>query len=185
MISRSGRNSEHLLVDGYNLIKADPILRDHEKVSLKAARQALEGALRRYFRRTGARIQIFYDGDQDPDVGPRESAAGDGVEIAFSRSPQKADDLIKHAVQARHGARYLRVISSDREIRRFAGRHKVASTPAPLFAEELECPPAQSSADPVMPPPELDPDLSLAPDEVASWEKLFRARRDRDPDESG
>ncbi len=50
---------EHLLVDGYNLIKAAPLLRRHEAVSLEKARWALEQALARYARITSADHPVF------------------------------------------------------------------------------------------------------------------------------
>ncbi len=168
-------HQEHLLIDGYNLIKADPVLRQHEESSLLAARRALERSLRRYVRRTGVSVSVFYDGTRD--IQPAQDASSERVYIRFARAPETADDLIKRFVQGRHGARYLRVITSDREIRRFARQHKIASTTAPQFAQELEEAPRRSQSTVPAPPPELDPELTLAPEEVDAWEQLFRNRR--------
>lgn len=171
----AGEPKEHLLIDGYNLIKADPVLRQHEETSLLAARRALERSLRRYARRTGVSVSVFYDGKRD--MQQAQDAGSKGVCIRFARAPETADDLIKRLVQGRHGARYLRVITSDREIRRFAREHKIASTPAPQFAQELEEAPRRSQSRVPPPPPELDPELTLAPEEVDAWEQLFRNHR--------
>lgn len=166
---------EHLLVDGYNLIKTIPHFRQREQVSLEAARRALEQALRSYARATDARITLVYDGDSasEPMISRRQKGS---VEVLFSRSPEKADDLLKKAIQERHGAKRLRLITSDGEICRFARRHKIRFASASEFAEELDDRPGrQPNSDAPPPPLEFDPDVALEADEVDAWERLFRA----------
>jgi len=173
---------EHLLIDGYNVIRATSRFHRQERVGLGAARQGLQQALIRYAQRTGARVTLVFDGDEGVAL-PLESAPQDPVQVVFSHPPAKADDLIKKAVQHKHGARRVRVVTSDREIRRFAQRHKIRSTPADEFVlEELDDPPARPPADPPAVPPEVDPDLALDEEEVNIWERLFREGRE-DPSE--
>ena len=168
---------ERLLVDGYNLIRAVPRFGRWERDSLQRARSELHRALREYIQQTGARVDLFYDGDGSvaaPDVQP----LGDGLCAYFSRRPQLADDLIKDEVQEQHGAKRLRVVSSDREIRNFARRHKVRSTASDAFDAELEQPPPRPKANP-------DPGEAARrlrpPDEreVEEWERLFTQERDK------
>ena len=63
-------------------------------------------------------IQLYYDGDGTNEL-PRQSRYKE-IRIIFSHAPETADDLIMRAAQDRHGAKWLRVISSDSEIRRYA-----------------------------------------------------------------
>jgi predicted RNA-binding protein with PIN domain len=190
LATRPAGQSEELIVDGYNLLRAAPLLCRLEAVGLQAARQALERALGRYARRCGAHVVVVYDGDGQAGAAAAavharagKAAAGTGgwVDVRFSRVPENADEVIKQEIQHRHGAGYLRVITSDREIRRHARRHRVASTAAADFVRELEEPPPPASPAPLPPPPELDPDLSLSPAEVDAWERLFRERPSTDP----
>ncbi|MEW6753289.1 MAG: NYN domain-containing protein [Candidatus Latescibacterota bacterium] len=168
----------HLLVDGYNLIKTLPRFQEQERVSLASARASLEDALRTYADRAACRVTLVYDG------GPQAAARTGGrggrrLEVVFSEPPEKADDVIRRLVEQRHGARYLRVVTSDRQIRRFAGRHKVRSTPAAEFALELEAPPRPDVHQHEGPPPlEFDPDPRVDPQEVEAWERLFRQRQE-------
>lgn len=175
--------SEHLLVDGYNVIKADPLLSRREQVSLEAGRDGLQQSLISYARRSGTRITLYFDGDEGLDCAP-VSSRRDSVQVLFSRPPEKADDLIKKAIQSKHGAKRLRVITSDREIRDFARRHKVRSTPAHEFAEELVCrPPSHSDSEPLPISREVDPDLALDEREIEVWEKLFEKGREKAADD--
>jgi predicted RNA-binding protein with PIN domain len=162
---------DHLLVDGYNLIKSGQLFQRRNE-SLEQARLSLQQVLDAYSRRTATKVTLYYDGD-----GALKRAANSRhgqVEIEFSRSPEKADDLIMRAVQDRHGAKWLRVITSDREIRRFAARHKIRSTSSEDFLDELEAPPAKPA------PPPADPKAAarrLDPSQLDEWEKLFTAQR--------
>jgi predicted RNA-binding protein with PIN domain len=183
--TRGTAEGELLLVDGYNLLRAAPLLQRLEAVSLQAARHALERALSWYARCRKAHVVVIWDGDGQVEKpaalygrGHGDApAAGGWVEVCFSRAPETADDLIKQAIERRHGARYLRVITSDRQIRQHARRHRVATTAAADFVRELEEGPRPvPSPTPLPPPRELDPDLSLSPAEVDAWERLFRER---------
>jgi predicted RNA-binding protein with PIN domain len=172
--------SEHLLVDGYNVIKTDPHLRRREQVSLKAARLSLEQILRAYTARSRAFVTLFYDGDEGLESLSDNREQG-FLQVVFSHPPEKADDLIKRTIQRQHGSGRVRVITSDREIRRFARRHKLRSTPSSEFVEEvnrLPRPPAATCASP--PPPELDPELRLTPEEIEAWEQLFQRGKNED-----
>jgi len=171
--------SEHLLIDGYNVIKTDPYLRRREQVSLEAARLSLQQTLRAYAARSQAFITLFYDGDDGLEPLPENREQG-FLQIVFSRPPEKADDLLKQAIQRQHGSRRVRVITSDREIRRFARQHKLRSTLSPEFVEELAEQPRPSAPAETPPPLEYDPNLRLAPEEVDAWEQLFQQGRSED-----
>ena len=128
---------EHLLIDGYNLIKASQLFQGRGD-TLERARNRLQQALAAYGRRADKHITLYYDGTgASPNTA---STSGPHVTIEFSRYPQQADDLIAQAVEKKHGAKWLRVISSDRAVQRCAARHKIRSTCSEDFIDELTGP---------------------------------------------
>ena len=168
---------EHLLIDGYNLIKASQLFQGRGD-TLERARSRLQQALAAYGRRADKHITLYYDGTgASPNTA---SASGPHVTIEFSCYPQQADDLIAQAVEKKHGAKWLRVISSDRAVQRCAARHKIRSTCSEDFIDELTGPVHAPSA----PAPERDgteADPSLDPGELDQWEALFRKEDDEAP----
>ena len=168
---------EHLLIDGYNLIKSSQLFQGRGD-TLERARGRLQQALAAYGRRADKHITLYYDGTgASPSA---TSASGPHVTIEFSRYPQQADDLIAQAVAQKHGAKWLRVISSDRAVQRCAVRHKIRSTCCEDFLDELtgpvQTPPAPDhDRDGTEPHPPLDPS------ELDRWEALFRKGADEAP----
>jgi len=128
-------------------------------------------ALSAYSRHSDTSIEIYYDGDPQIEHPDRQRRVG--MDIFFSRRPQKADDLIMRALEQRHGARWLRVVTSDREIQRFAARHKIAFTSAQVFADEMETPlntrPHYKSIE-----AEFDPHWTPDDNEVDELERAFQ-----------
>lgn len=168
---------QHLLIDGYNLIKSSQLFHRSGQ-NLAQARLALQQALDAHGHRRQIEITLYYDGDGD-DERARQGRYRD-IQIVFSRSPETADDLIMRAAQEKHGAKWLRVISSDREIRRFAERHKISSTSSESFLDELDM--AQSVAEHA--PQQIDPEHSarqMTPEELDEWEQLFSAQKTTPP----
>ncbi|MCY3787455.1 MAG: NYN domain-containing protein, partial [Gemmatimonadetes bacterium] len=155
-----------------NLIKASQLFQGRGD-TLERARSRLQQALVAYGRRADKHITLYYDGTgESPSAA---SASGPHVTIEFSRYPQQADDLIAQAVAKKHGAKWLRVISSDRAVQRCAARHKIRSTYSEDFIDEL----TDSVQAPTAPAPVPDrdgteADPSLDPGELDQWEALFR-----------
>ena len=173
---------EHLLIDGYNLIKSSQLFQGRGD-SLERARNRLQQALAAYGRRADKHITLYYDGTgAAPNTA---SASGPRITIEFSRYPQQADDLIAQAVQKKHGAKWLRVISSDRAVQRCAARHKIRSTCSEDFLDELTGP-AQAPPEPAPTPARdgMEADPSLDPSELDQWEELFRKEADEAPSAS-
>ena len=168
---------EHLLIDGYNLIKSSQLFQSRGD-TLERARSRLQQALAAYGRRADKHITLYYDGTGA--APSAASASGPHVTIEFSRYPQQADDLIAQAVEKKHGAKWLRVISSDRAVQRCAARHKIRSTCSEDFLDELTEPVQAPSA----PAPARDGTEShppLDPSELDHWEALFRKEADEAP----
>ncbi len=170
---------EHLLIDGYNLIKASQLFQGRGD-SLKRARNRLQQALAAYGRRADKHITLYYDGTgESPNT---TSTSGPRVTIEFSRYPQQADDLIAQAVAQKHGAKWLRVISSDRAVQRSAARHKIRSTCSEDFLDELTGPvQEQSEPTPATDRDGTEADPSLDPDDLDRWEAVFRKKADEVP----
>ena len=168
---------EHLLIDGYNLIKASQLFQGRGD-SLKRARHRLQQALAAYSRRADKHITLYYDGTgESPNA---TSTSGPHVAIEFSRYPQRADDLIAQAVAKKHGAKWLRVISSDRAVQRCAARHKIRSTCSEDFLDELTGPiqaPNEPAPTPARDGTESHPPIN--PSELDHWEAVFRKKADR------
>ena len=170
---------EHLVVDGYNLIKAWPRLRRHERSSLELARQSLIRVLGEYAQRTGAQVELYFDGDDGIDQPAVRDCSR--VHVVFARPPHKADDLIAEFVQHKHGSKRVWVISSDREVRGAARRHRIRSSTSDEFVRQLERP-APPPDRPVAPPA---PDAELDEEQLAAWERVFREERGMFADEDG
>ena len=167
---------EHLLIDGYNLIKASQLFQSQGD-ALERVRNRLQQALAAYSRRADKHITLYYDGISESSN--TTSTSGPRITIEFSRYPQQADDLIAQAVEKKHGAKWLRVISSDRAVQRCAARHKIRSTCSEDFLDELTKPiqePSEPAPVPDRDGTEFDP--SLDPNELDLLEALFRKETD-------
>ena len=75
-------------------------------------------------------------------------------------------------VAQKHGARWLRVVTSDREIQRCAARHKIAFIDSPTFAEELENPRQRTVRDGQQ-DPGSDPHWRPDREEVEAFSAVF------------
>jgi predicted RNA-binding protein with PIN domain len=156
------------VVDGYNVAHAAPYLWPGDRDDLESIRRALAEVLAAWVHRHGGSVTLVFDGALGA---TRRLTRSPGVEVVFSRPPDKADDLIKRELQLAHGSRRVRLVSSDRELQRWARRHRVRATGAVEFLDELETPPRP--AQPLKVPRELDPNLALAAAEVEEWARLF------------
>ena len=107
-----------VLVDGYNLIKRDPILSGLERRSLQAAREGLFARLLSSYNLRACDVLIVFDGQ-----GPAESSDRWGrLKITYSRSGQSADEVITRMTAAAPDPSQVVVLSDDREIRQAVSR---------------------------------------------------------------
>jgi uncharacterized protein len=123
-----------IVVDGYNLIRRLPELREREREGLQGARDALLQRLARYRRSRGHhRITVVFDGQGG--MGGGSGRAG-GIDVRFSRPGETADRLIARLAQ--EGRAGVLVISSDREVIRAADAAGAAGASCEDFAARLE-----------------------------------------------
>ncbi|MGB9700932.1 MAG: NYN domain-containing protein [Thermodesulfobacteriota bacterium] len=125
----------HIAVDGYNFIKQSPSLRALEKADLQKAREKLIELLAEYKRFKGHAITVVFDGAQEISRGIQKERQR-GVEIIFSRSGEKADDVLKRmAAEKKKG---IVIVTSDREIAHFAAKKGAASISIEDFNTRIE-----------------------------------------------
>jgi predicted RNA-binding protein with PIN domain len=121
----------YLIVDGYNLIGVKGTMgRD-----LEAQRSRLVRDLTRYHEIKGYPVIVVFDGWGSDDFGGNEQVYGAGVRVIFSRHGEKADAVIKRlALKLKSGCV---VVSSDREVARYAEAHNAVAVPAGEFDRRL------------------------------------------------
>jgi predicted RNA-binding protein with PIN domain len=76
------------LVDGYNVIRRDPELAQHEAHNLEDGRTALLRLVAGAARASGDPFTVVFDGARRSGG----AAAGGQVQVMFSRPPETADD---------------------------------------------------------------------------------------------
>jgi predicted RNA-binding protein with PIN domain len=105
-----------VIVDGYNLIKRDPLLLSLEQRSLETARQALIARLMSSYNLRTCDITVVFDGSA---VAPPAASTDrwGRIKVVYSRPPQTADDVIRGLVAAAKDPSQVVVLSDDRELR--------------------------------------------------------------------
>jgi predicted RNA-binding protein with PIN domain len=129
------RNTMHIIVDGYNLIRQSDTFRHSEMKSLEEGRKALIRSLVGYRKLRDHRITVVFDGWEGGSPTEERDLAS-GVEIIYSRLGEKADEVIKRLLEKR-GEEVL-VVTSDREIALFAARRGQSAVPSADFDALLE-----------------------------------------------
>jgi hypothetical protein len=148
------------LIDGYNVIRRDPELAQHEARGLEDGRAALLRLVAAAARTSGDAFTVVFDGARRSGGVP----AGGQVQVMFSRPPETADDVLRRlASELRSGAV---VVSSDRTVRDAAERAGATAVTAEQFVAALE-----TGAD------DDDPDDAEPPTRSGNPRRLSRAER--------
>ena len=111
-------NKRQVFVDGYNLIRNDPMLSAIEARSLEAGRRALISRLMTSYDQRANEITVVFDGANAPAMAPSGERHGQ-VRVVFSRG-ETADALIRRLVAAVPPGQEAIVLSDDGEVRRDA-----------------------------------------------------------------
>jgi predicted RNA-binding protein with PIN domain len=106
-----------LIVDGYNLIRQSPSLREVESRDLQLGRETLIHHLAAYKRARGHEITVVFDGWQSGNLTENQQWQR-GILVIYSRRDERADEVIKR--MARRFGQGAVVITSDREVAHFA-----------------------------------------------------------------
>ncbi len=125
----------HLIIDGYNLLHMTRSLPSHSATQLRWERDRLIDQLSAYQKRRPSPITVVFDGWLGGWANEKRDICK-GVEVIYSRLGEKADEVIKRLVKEKGSGAI--VITSDREISRFAERMDAAVIPSEQFQEKLE-----------------------------------------------
>jgi predicted RNA-binding protein with PIN domain len=127
--------SVHLIIDGYNLLHAGRSLVPLNPIELQWKRDRLIDQLSAYRKLKQCEITVVFDGWQGG-WSTEEKEMRKGVEIIFSKVGEKADEVIKRLAKEKGSG--VTVITSDRDISKYAERMAVAVIPSDQFSEKME-----------------------------------------------
>lgn len=127
----------HLIIDGYNLLHVGPFAFQRSPTDLQRERDRLIDQLSAYRRRRPCQITVVFDGWQGGWVSETREVRK-GVELIFSRLGEKADEVIKRLVRKK-GAGAI-VVTSDRDVSRYAEGVSAAVIPSDQFREKMDRP---------------------------------------------
>jgi predicted RNA-binding protein with PIN domain len=125
----------HLIIDGYNLLHVSRSLNRLNSIQLQWERDRLVDQLSAYQKLKPCRITIVFDGWQGG-WNTEKTENKKGIEVIYSKLGEKADEVIKRLVKEKGSGAI--VITSDRDVGRFAERMSVAVIPSEEFREKLE-----------------------------------------------
>jgi len=124
-----------LIIDGYNLLHVNRSLINLNSVQLQWERERLIDRLSVYQEIKPCAVTVVFDGWQGGwNTETREKQKG--IEVIFSKLGEKADEVIKRLAKEKGPAAI--VITSDRDVARFAERMNIAVIPSEQFREKLE-----------------------------------------------
>ncbi len=124
----------HLIIDGYNLLHVNRSLIRLNSTQLQWERDRLIDQLSAYQKLKPCGITVAFDGWQGGWSTEKRERKG-GIEIIFSRLEEKADEVIKRLVKEKGSGAI--VITSDRDVARFAERMVVSVISSEQFREKL------------------------------------------------
>jgi predicted RNA-binding protein with PIN domain len=106
----------HIIIDGYNVIRADPHLLALERQSLDEAREVLIRTLASSPRLANDRVTVVFDAAMGARPHAHHRLVG-RIDVVYSATGQSADDLIMAQAETLAGNGTVIVVSNDREIR--------------------------------------------------------------------
>jgi len=125
----------HLIIDGYNLLHVHRSLINLNSTQLQWERERLVDRLSTYQKHKSCGVTVVFDGWQEGwSTETRERKKG--IEILFSKVGEKADEVIKRLVREKGSGAI--VITSDRDVARYAQRMDIAVIASEQFREKLE-----------------------------------------------
>jgi predicted RNA-binding protein with PIN domain len=125
----------HLIIDGYNLLHVNRSLIRLDSVQLQWERDRLIDQLSSYQKIKPCRVTVVFDGWQggwNTERGEKKK----GIDIIYSKLGEKADEVIKRLVKEKGSG--VIVITSDREVTRYAERMAIPVIPSNQFREKIE-----------------------------------------------
>lgn len=105
----------HIIVDGYNVIRADPRLQTHERDSFDRARTVLAQMLAGAPRLANDQITLVFDGWNGVRGHVHRRRLG-GISLLYSARGQRADDVIVEQAAALVVQGRVIVVTNDRDV---------------------------------------------------------------------
>ncbi len=125
----------HLIIDGYNLLHVDRSFIQLTPLQLQKERDRLVEQLSTYRTLKQMEITVVFDGWQGGERTERKEKKK-GIELIFSKLGEKADEVIKRLVRGKGAG--VTVVTSDREISRYAEKIAVPAIPSDQFKEKMQ-----------------------------------------------
>jgi predicted RNA-binding protein with PIN domain len=124
----------HLIIDGYNLLHVTLPLFQGVSEDLQRRREQLIDQLSSYRQKKPFEITVVFDGWRGGWVTEKRER-NKGIDLIFSKLGETADEVIKRLVKERGSGAV--VVTSDRDISRYAQRMSVAVIPSDQFRERI------------------------------------------------
>ncbi len=155
-----------IIIDGYNFIHAIPELAAHLQESLERAREALLSLLKTYCYRREVKVVVVFDGTFPP-FGVDPPHPSGSLQVRFSRSPFKADPMIKTLIEKEKAGKRLTIVTNDMDIVRFATANYAKTSSCEAFFEIVK------KRTDVAEQNDKKYDRDLSEEELADWLRLF------------
>jgi predicted RNA-binding protein with PIN domain len=124
-----------LIIDGYNLLHVGPLPIALSAHDLQRERERLIEQLSSYRQAKSCEITVVFDGWQAGWAAEKKERRK-GIDLIFSQLGEKADDVIKRLVKEKGPGKV--VITSDRDVARYAERMGAAVIPSEQFRERMD-----------------------------------------------
>jgi len=134
----------HLIIDGYNLLHVGRLPIALSAGDLQRERARLIDELSSYRQAKACEMTVVFDALQAGWAAEKRERRK-GIELIFSQLGEKADDVIKRLVKEKGPGRI--VITSDRDIARYAERMGSAVIPSEQFREKMDLSPIRDEKD--------------------------------------
>jgi predicted RNA-binding protein with PIN domain len=125
----------HLIIDGYNLLHVGRSPIQMSPIELQRERDQLINQLSGYRRIKQWDITVVFDGWQGGWSTEKQEKKR-GIDLIFSKLGEKADEVIKRLVKEKGSGAVI--VTSDREISRYAERLSASVIPSDKFREKME-----------------------------------------------
>lgn len=153
------------IIDAYNLIHKIPTFKNAMEQSLEHSRNLLISFIKAYQSSKNIKITLVFDGDE---IGYVDNAhqSTSRLKIIYSKSPEKADPLIKRLISKVNNKKSVTLISADNDLVNFS-KKKGANVLSPeMFFQQASKHPKQDQMDQKY-------DRQISADELDEWLKIF------------
>jgi len=125
----------HLIIDGYNLLHITLPLFQGASEDFQRRRDQLIDQLASYRQRKPCDLTVVFDGWRGGWATEKRQRKR-GIDLIFSKLGETADEVIKRLVKERGSGAV--VVTSDRDISKYAQRMSAAVIPSEQFRERIE-----------------------------------------------